>query len=483
MATINLLSWNVQKFGPDKAQNNDFIEYVCRVIDGCMADLVGFMEVVGDAGESVVNRCLAGLNNLEAQAAAASQPPRAPIWWAGWASPKTLSNEQYVFLWKTDRINAIDARVQGMTRLEAITQIQTAHAGGAPMQQGPVGQDADVSLWASLEAHGYIDNYGNVPWARVNALIAQPGNLNLTIHDPQFDLSDAEKGTLLDALLGDIPQEFSEKRRRPPAILRAIVGNTATPVIITLFHAPGPGSVAPVFSSNQIGALAEIRDAPVGVVMGDFNLKANQLADATRKLRHFNRAASRSEYTKTAANQFITTRSFQRLTGPAYATQAAVLENTAVGQYFMLLDGVNTSVAGSGAVANGAIDNAAVETTLSSPYDKFFVRSPGATQAAPGANAAMRLSLIDIVIPQTATITLANGKVSTTTVRTSITPYNATLANLAVNVYNEWLGRHSKKQRQVGYLARPPRSLADAHYIYAKSISDHLPIHLNFQYA
>lgn len=472
MATIRLLSWNIQKFGPDKALNSDFIEYVCRVIDDCEADLVGFMEVVGGSGLDAMNRCIAVLDNLEAEAAKAAGLAGPRFGWAGWASDKTLSNEQYIFLWKADRIDVADCRLQGMTRWDDVKAIDDALA--HPMAD----LGGDDSLWASLKANGYIDEYGNVPWSKVNALEANPNSLDLTDKWPRFNLDQAQRQQLVNILISDIPQEFSEKRRRPPFIMRAGLGAGGTPAVITLFHAPGPGSVQPVFASNQIGAVPAIRDAAVGVVMGDFNLKPNQLAALT-KLRYFNRAKARSEYAKTAQWGFIASRTFQRLTGPAFPQQAADAQSTAVGQYFALLDNVNTSVVKTVQVPAGIITDALVLTTLSSPYDKFLVRSPGATAAAPGANVAQAISLIDAIIPTTRPAPAGGAPV---TIRTSATPYKQNLAQLASRVYDEWLDRHARKIRDVAKYTLPVK-LSDAHYMYSKSVSDHLPIAMDFQYA
>jgi endonuclease/exonuclease/phosphatase family metal-dependent hydrolase len=53
VASIHVLSWNVQKFGKPKLGDQNFIRYVSRVITEAGADVVGIMEVVGWIGNEL----------------------------------------------------------------------------------------------------------------------------------------------------------------------------------------------------------------------------------------------------------------------------------------------------------------------------------------------------------------------------------------------------------------------------------------------
>jgi hypothetical protein len=87
----------------------------------------------------------------------------------------------------------------------------------------------------------------------------------------------------------------------------------------------------------------------------------------------------------------------------------------------------------------------------------------------------------------------AFGNPVMTTVSTTATTYQPTLAALAQQVYNTWwAGQNGKKKKSsttVQLLAQCPvpasslLSLFQSHYVYRNAISDHLPILMELKYA
>jgi hypothetical protein len=478
--SIKILSWNIQKFGEDKLADANFMDYVCQVIQIYGADVVGLMELVGWKGNEIRDALVTRLDNIEK---AKNGGLGSGITWQGEASEMTPSrpNEQYVFIWKKSLFSKFAVILWNVVGETAFSDYFKKYGVSATDQE---------KLWSSLFKNGYLDAAYMMPWSQFDTLLLNYKSLDLTKKAPTIALSDAQKKDLVDILIAETPEAFPKRGSRPPFLLRTRTATTPTDIIFLLFHAPGPGDALPMIASNQLSFIPDVQNTAVGVVMGDFNVGATEAAKQYA-LEYFDKTSGSLKYVKDAKGAFITGYPFQRLTGGAFASQASPNASlSAVQNYGKRLWTDKTSITTTLVNPQNTVASPTeVQKLLSSEYDKFFVRSPQADPSAP-----FVINLIDAMVPKSVQTGVdAFGNPVMTTVSTTATTYQPTLAALAQQVYNTWwAGQNGKKKKSsttVQLLAQCPvpasslLSLFQSHYVYRNAISDHLPILMELKYA
>ncbi|WP_339733647.1 endonuclease/exonuclease/phosphatase family protein [uncultured Gimesia sp.] len=473
--SLKLLSWNIQKFGEQKLNDNAFIEYVALVIYKSKADVVGLMELVGWQGNEIRDALVTKLNNLEAL-------NKTGITWAGEASEMTpsLPNEQYLYLWKKGLFSRGQIDLWNVIGESAFSDYFAKYS-STPQQE--------EDFWKSLYSNGWLNADYTVPWGKWFSLKFNDQNLDLTKKAPQINLTPVQKTEIVAVLTKWVPEAFPTRGSRPPFLLSVKTTTTPTEIVFMLFHAPGPGNALPIIASNTLTFVEPIQTTGVGVVMGDFNVDSN---DAGKKwhLEYFDKDKGRRQYVKDTAGNFIPAAPFQRLTGPAFATQASDKTLTKVEGYEKRLwDSKTSTVANFPGATNVVADDVTVAALRSSEYDKFFVRAPQ-----PDPNLPKVIPLIDMMVPKDVQIGVQpDGTPIMETRSTTKTPYDDELSGCAQLIYNNWWTRQNnkanksattqKKLKDCPQLNTSPSCLHEAYYVYREAISDHFPIFMELQYA
>lgn len=472
MASINVLSWNIQKFGADKAKDEHFLRYVAYVVGQARADVVGIMEVVGQVGTVLVSNLLPFLNNLDTAAT-----------WRGVAGRRTAAapNEQYVLLWRADRLEVTDGpRMIGVLAGPEFDKFLLDH----------MIDDRDALL-ASLVAHRYIDKHDRVNPRAYGWLVNDKAPLDLETHKNKklhYKLNDAKKRVLTALLTADAPQFFPARKARPPLVATVRPKGTTIDIRLALLHAPGPG-FDPPRTAMQLKLITGLEGARAAVVMGDFNLNAQESA-RVRALESFDIAQGRVAYVYTARGEKVECLAFQPLTGPALKAKPADPRFQKTLGFKGTLEKEKTSLVKT-IMPDLIATKKNVDALRANEYDRFFVIGKGEK---PGV-----YDVIDAAVPKQWADDGRNFEPRSTTK----TPYDAQLAKLASKVHDRWWKRASSKaQKQTkrkrkkkkgvdtDLLKEAPRieakqitSLREAQYSYILGVSDHLPVALELVYA
>lgn len=472
--SLKLLSWNIQKFGEQKLNDPAFIEYVALVIYKSDADVVGLMELVGWLGNEIREALVAKLNNLEALNQTGTT-------WVGEASEMTPSrpNEQYLFLWKKGLFSDFGVNLWNVISETAFSDFFTNNGFDAAQQE---------DFWKSLYFNGWLDAAFTMPYSKWFKIFLNDQDLDLMQKAPKFNLTSAQKTEVVKVFVSEKPEAFPTRGSRPPFLLRVETNTVPTEIVFMLFHAPGPGDALPIIASNMLSFVPPIRNTGVGVVMGDFNVDSNDVGKQWH-LEYFDVDKGRRQYVKDTAGNFIPAAPFQRLTGPAFASQASVPDLTKVENYQRRLWAEKTStVANFPGATNIVADDATVAALRSSEYDKFFVRAPQ-----PDPQVAHVIPLIDMMVPKDVQIGVQqNGAPDMETRSTTTTTYDDELSQCAQQIYNNWWTRQNNKANKsvttqnklnaCPQLNTPPSCLYEAYYVYREAISDHFPIFMELQY-
>jgi hypothetical protein len=193
------------------------------------------------------------------------------------------------------------------------------------------------------------------------------------------------------------------------------------------------------------------------------------------------------------------------LTGPALpapAVPAATRYNIPIGaalDYAPRLWDDRTSLTDTWLVGNAPADAAALAALGSSPYDKFFVRSPH-----PDPTEAFVVPMIDAILPKDipapppavavvpdqdasgdANMGAPPAAAARIVVSTTATEYRERLAQLATLSFNTWRATkpHWDAARCPPLAGNTASCLREAHYSYRSAISDHLPVMMELRYA
>lgn len=473
--SLKLLSWNIQKFGEQKLNDPNVIHFICTVIRTAKADVVGLMELVGWQGNETRDKLVAALNNLEALA-------KSGVQWNGAASEMTPArpNEQYLFLWKTHLVQSATWALWNVISEELFNDFFKTNNFNQAMQE---------TFWGSLFNNNWIDAAFQLKPAKRALLKGDYTKFDLSQKAPSVSLSNPQKKVIVDLLLQETPVTFPMRGSRPPFVLGVVTAGTNVEVLIVLFHAPGPGNGLPVLASNMLAFMPPVQTTQVGVVMGDFNIDANDSSKLS-SLPYWNNDTGRLDYVRAPNNIPVLCCPFQRLTGPDFTLKAADPALTQVQKYSPRLASAKTSISTT-LVGNSVIaDDTTVQSILSSEYDRFFVR---AAKADP--SPAVAWNLMDAMVPKTVPVMKPNGTVVQEPRSKTSTTYVPDLAVAASRAFDNWWDYQNNKKRKSDatqkLLAEAPKlgpnvivgTLRQAQYCYRNAISDHLPILMELQYA
>lgn len=468
--SLKILSWNIQKFGEEKLNDANVINYICAVIKLAQAQVVGLMELVGWQGNETRDKLVATLNNHETL-------KNTGITWAGEASEMTPArpNEQYLFLWQTNQFQKTEHvlwNVVGEAAFDPFFKKYNISSG-----------DQD-KFWQSLFKNGVLDAAFQLKPKTRESITADYRNLDLSKKDPKFDkLTGPEKQDVVNLLLKEQPQTFPLRGSRPPFLLAGKAQPGKQDILFMLFHAPGPGNGLPRVASNQL-TVKPVHDAAICVVMGDFNVNSAECGNEYT-LQYFDQFLGRLAYVMDAKSKKLFAYPFQRLTGPQIKGTATDPTLATVESYAKRLWDTKTSISTTLVDPTVVADAAAVQGILSSEYDKFFVRAPKADPVA-----AYAFPTMDAMTPKQ--VTVPPGVFATRS--TTTTSYVSDLASFGKQAFDAWWERQNAKKRKSKELQQMlidmpklttsgTQSLREAHYVYRSAISDHLPIVMELQYA
>jgi hypothetical protein len=473
--SLKVISWNIEKFGEDKLNDVNFIDYVTSVIRLYQADLVAIMELVGWMGNETRDALVMSLNNKEKAA-------KTGVVWKGEASEMTPArpNEQYLFLWKQALFTDIQFVLWNVVGDSDFSEFFVNNKFGIPQQE---------DFWKSMFKNGWLDASYILPYKKGRLLAADPNNLDLTTKAPMITLTPKQKQALVGVLLREDVTAFPVRGSRPPFLLKATTAAAPkTEIVFAVYHAPGPGNALPIIASNSLSYIEWVGEAAVGVLMGDFNVTAADAAN-TFALQFYDYDVSRIVYIKAADGvRFVTGYPFQRITGPNYKPKAGDPKFSMSLDYGKRLWADKTSLTSTLVGADTIADDTSILTVLANEYDKFFVRASKPDPSPPKV-----INLIDMVVPKKPKVPGAKGKTKQVTRSTTATQYQRDLADLVYQIYNEWWDRQNSKLRKKAstikllsdspQLTKAPQSLFEAQYTYVYAISDHLPIYMELQYA
>jgi hypothetical protein len=474
--TIKILSWNIQKFNSAKMNDKNFMDYVAGVIIDCGADFVGIMEIVGWVGQGIKNSLVSILHN------------KTGVTWAGEESEMTPSkpNEQYIFLWKQDPVAENKQRLYRIIGDVAFDQFFARYN---------YSQADKATFWQALLDKGYIEDDFTVPDNARAQLEHNPLSLDLppthTPPNPPVNPTDQQKRDAVMILLADSSLGFPLQGSRPPYLASTMLETSANkvPCLIALFHAPGPTGTWPMIACSMLGLVDDVIAASKGVVMGDFNVTQTQSQAAYE---HYRWANGQLESVVDLATNFtLTSTPFQRLTGPNIVNLNVPPRDVTFCNYQKVFDNTRTSLTTTLIADDNVVaDDTAVNNLRSSEYDNFFVRG---FLSIPQREV---LPVIAELIPKQIPV---NNPLNQPVVTKSITtaPYNQERATLAAQVFNQWWDQQNARGVKKPDIINPsklgnpitkipnnqPTSLRQAHYIYRYSISDHLPIFIELEYA
>lgn len=440
--TIKILSWNIQKFGATKLNSASFIKYVADVIIDSRADFVGLMEIVGWVGKDIKNQLLTELRQTG-------------ISWNGEESEMTPSkpHEQYVFLWKVDPCKQVEHKLYGIVGENAFDQLFKSYNFDAKKIE---------LFWELLRKKKYLDGDYIVPEDVRESLTQDPNNFDLS---PEITFDSVQKKALVDVLLADDAIGFPYAGSRPPFLASLKLEPNQTEMLITLYHAPGPEGNWPLYASNALAFMPEVRNATKSVIMGDFNVRKTELD----KLVNLEVPGPNYSWVRVGGTAIP----FQTLTGPAFPGNNPV----ALDYKRALIDqptSLTTTLQSAAIIPN----DITIKSIQSNPYDNFYTRGFTATEV----KQKQVVPLIDETIPKTA---------STTT-----TTYSLTRSEQVALIFNEWVDHQRAKGIKMPDIVNPkkagsidkfapntvPANLREAHYAYRYAVSDHLPIFIELEY-
>ena len=291
---VRVMSWNIESLGDAKATvtnplNNavnqsgiiDIINQVIREVD---ADIVGIMEVKSGRGADILGWLLPRLNN-----------GAAPAQWMGRVSSRQDggTQEETLYLWKSlanhlmlDPAGA-PAPISSIGIVDAdVLQATFASLGIAA---NPVTQAAFLTALstAGYIVHGTYQGRRNtrpqtLTW-RVNAdqwhalsTMAPPAAVDFGTTPTPVPVNAGQLQALATQLIGTDILRFVTYGDRSPYLANFLLDNPAKRVMVGVLHAPGPQDILRTDAINVIGLSTAAAAADNLVVMGDFNIAANQ---------------------------------------------------------------------------------------------------------------------------------------------------------------------------------------------------------------
>ncbi|MCT4542741.1 MAG: hypothetical protein N4A63_04285 [Vallitalea sp.] len=419
---LKIMSWNINNFGYKKTYD-DFYRYISSIIYLYDADIVGIIEIVSSQGVSIAENLVKILNSIV-------NPPGL-YYWQMVVSDQFLKGghyEQYIILYKCN-INILQMNHYGLV---GIINDHDFHNVFNSLNYPP-GDPRIHNFYNELINNNYIDDGYRVPSTTWSLL-----NNGYTVKLPHITNDPNIERDISNILLQAKPYYFSEywDDRTPFRVDFTLMNNV--PLSVYLFHAPAPGYNAH-FGNSQLGQISELATLDNVVLMGDFNIKQNEL-NKQLNLWYFNTTTGETELYQANGNNCLI-KIFQTLTGPnAYGLSFL--------SYKKELDNTPTSLV-VGPIAPNVTDPNKV---YSSTYDNFFIKKTQLGNSIP-----YRIDTISFLTNQT---------------------YFLFSTQYAVNIYNNWLTAHNQNP----FLLPIPTNLSEAFNVYRYPISDHVPILLCVDY-
>jgi endonuclease/exonuclease/phosphatase family metal-dependent hydrolase len=293
---IRLLSWNIESLGDAKATvpdpvnagqvvESELINFINLVIRRANADVVGIMEVKSGRGASILGWLLPRLNNV---AGAAYQ-------WQGRVSARQDggTQEEALYLWKqqANRLVLDQAGVPAPISSIGIVDrnvLETTFA-SLGIANNAVTQGAFLAALhtAGYILHGTFQGRGNsrpltqtwrVDANAWNALASAPppAEVNFGATPLPVPMTRQQRRALAAQLIGSDILRFVRYGDRSPFLGNFLVGNPPKRVMVGMLHAPGPQDLTRTDAINVIGLSTCAAAADNLVLMGDFNIAANQ---------------------------------------------------------------------------------------------------------------------------------------------------------------------------------------------------------------
>jgi hypothetical protein len=385
------MSWNIQKMGAAKidaevtssegrgprafvpsADQTYILDYIVKVINLNAVDVIGVMEIMGNEGDWIKDQLLTKLK---------------PEVWNGVVSSKQVGSprEEYLYLWKesSNILSLNEADPRGPSSASLINIIDDNSM--APLFKTIPLRNDQVAVYNALEWNGYIKNFNfgsdpklcyRVNFDKWNALANQNADVVLDKDNKGNPLSLGLTQQQLD-LLKDILVKtdiilFPVTGQRSPFLLNLNVntGRQILPALFALFHAPGPPSgnkletlrKSKLFDGiNNIGLSTVLQGAPHMLLMGDFNVTAdNRTAALKYGIYH-----DYSRRTNSDGSRFI----FAPI-GPIVKKDVfAAITGAPINAPCLIPDTVKTSIT---STVKADTD---INSVGASPYDKFFFKS------------------------------------------------------------------------------------------------------------
>lgn len=296
MTTVRVMSWNIKTLGDAKgtvvnpvtnAVNEsgivNFINLVIREVD---ADIVGIMEVQSGLGARLLGWLLPRLNNGAAPGNV----------WMGRVSARQDggTQEETLYVWK-NHANTLVLDPAGVPApISSIGIVDKNALETTFASLGIAGNAATQNLFltamstAGYIVHGTYQGRGNrrLPtqtW-RMNAdqwhaldTAPPPAQVNFGATPlPVPPLTTPQLRALAAQLIGTDILRFVGYGDRSPFLANFLVGNPPKRVLIGVLHAPGPQDTLRTDAINVIGLSRRAAAADNLVLMGDFNIAANQ---------------------------------------------------------------------------------------------------------------------------------------------------------------------------------------------------------------
>jgi len=292
---VRVMSWNIESLGDAKAtvtnpltnavNQSGIIDIINQVIREVDADIVGIMEVKSGRGADILGWLLPRLNNGAAPG----------VQWMGRVSSRQDggTQEETLYLWKQQaNVLVLDpagspAPISSVGIVDADVLATTFASLG--IANNAVTQAAFLTALATAGyvGHGRYQGKRNtrpltLTW-RVNAnqwnalnTMAPPAAVNFGTTPTPVPVNAAQRRALAAQLIGTDILRFVSYGDRSPYLANFLIGNPAKRVMIGVLHAPGPSDILRTDAINVIGLSTCAAAADNLVLMGDFNIAANQ---------------------------------------------------------------------------------------------------------------------------------------------------------------------------------------------------------------
>jgi hypothetical protein len=287
--TITVLSWNIESLGDTKATINttplsksQIVDFIAAVTKALNIDVLGIMEVKSGIGSLLSSWLLSLLNN---------NGTAGTTWKSAVSSRQDGgTQEQYLYFWRST--TTFDLNMAGLPGPTSLINVADEQVFAGLFQAASITTTtAQSQFLQALQVNGYLINgtfkekgsNKSTKTYRVNPAIwqaAQNGtpvsfdptknpNSPVTFSAPQL-LQISQTLAQLDVL------RFISYGDRSPYLIN--LNLDTKPLIIALYHAPGPSDPSRFPAINNIGMSMPLATAASNMLlMGDFNISATDL--------------------------------------------------------------------------------------------------------------------------------------------------------------------------------------------------------------